>query len=89
MIHWRSIKELGYPTNTNEKYLVTDGKDISTSGIYGSTFFKKGEKPKFTFKGWDGDDNTYEDNSCCAGTPMFEMVPTHWCLTNELNLPLN
>ena len=40
-----------------------------------------------TFKGWIGDENTYEDNSCCSGERMFDLIPTHWCPTDELNLP--
>jgi len=86
-INWRSIKDVGYPTNTNKKYLVTDGKDISTSDIYGSTLYKGDGNPVFTFKGWSGDDNTWEDNSCCSGTRMFELVPTHWCPVDEIPLP--
>jgi hypothetical protein len=87
MINWRSIKEVGTPDNTHIKYLVTDGKDISTSGIYGSTLFKGDGNPVFTFKGWDGDDNTWEDNSCCSGTRVFDMAPTHWCPIDEIALP--
>ena len=83
MIKWRSIKEFGYPTDTNKKYLVTDGKDISTSVV--TNYFNTVErvkKLKFT-----GDDNTYEDNSCCSGTQMFDLTETHWCPIDELNLP--
>jgi hypothetical protein len=87
MINWRSIKEVGTPDNIHTKYLVTDGKDISTSGIYGSTLFKEDGKPVFTFKGWDGDDNTWEDNSCCSGPRVFDMAPTHWCPIDEIGLP--
>lgn len=88
MINWRDIKEVGNPTDSNNKYLVTDGKDISTSDIHGTTHFKGDGSPTFTFKGWSGDDNTYEDNSCCSGTRMFDMKPTHWCPINEINLPI-
>jgi hypothetical protein len=87
-INWRSIQDDGLPTDTNKKYLVTDGKDISTSDIYGSTHFKGDGNPTFTFKGWGGDDNTWEDNSCCSGTRVFDMQPTHWCPTDEIALPL-
>jgi hypothetical protein len=89
MINWRSIAEVGYPTNSHKTYLVTDGKDISTSDVSGSTHFKGDGNPIFTFKGWSGDENTYEDNSCCSGERMFHMVPTHWAPTDEINLPKN
>lgn len=87
MINWRSIKDDGNPTNSDKKYLVTDGKDMSVSGIYGITHFKGDGNKKFIFKGWNGDDNTWEDNSCCSGTRMFDLVPTHYCPIDELNLP--
>lgn len=73
MINWRSIKDVGYPKDQYKKYLVSDGKDISTSEISG--------------KKWTGDDNTYEDNSCCSGPRSFYMIPTHWCPLDEINLP--
>jgi hypothetical protein len=88
MINWRNIKTDGLPTNGNKKYLVTDGKDISTSGVEGITNYN-GTTPIFTFKKWCGDDNTGEDNGCCSGTPYFDLTPTHWCPTDELNLPEN
>mgnify|MGYP006901792388 CR=1 FL=1 len=78
MIQWRNIKDVGYPTNSNKSYLVTDGKEISTSNIYTTNK---------TFMGWAGDENTYEDNQCCSGIPMFDLIPTHWCPTDEINLP--
>lgn len=87
MINWRSIKDIGYPTDGNKKYFVTDGKDISTTEVSGVTHFKGDNKPTFTFKSWSGDDNTYEDNSCCSGTKVFDMTPTHWCPIDEINLP--
>ena len=87
MINWRSIKEDGYPTD-DIKYIVTDGTDISTTRIYVVISFdtddNKGIKK---FRKWTGDDNTYEDNQCCSGSPCFDMIPTHWCPANELNLP--
>jgi len=89
MINWRNIKTEGYPTNGNIKYLVTDGKDISTTEASGNTHFKGDGNPIFTFSKWSGDDNTYEDNQCCSGPRCFDMTPTHWCPTNELNLPTN
>ncbi len=79
MINWRDIKTVGFPTDMYKKYLVTDGKDISTSDI--STNNGK-------FVDWKGDDNTGEDNQCCSGTKYFEMLPTHWCPIDELNLPI-
>lgn len=87
MIKWNKISDVGYPTDSNKTYLVTDGIDISTTEMYGTTRFKDNEKPTFTFKGWSGDENTYEDNSCCSGTRMFHMTPTHWFPTDEINLP--
>lgn len=87
MIDWRNIEEVGYPKDSNKKYLVTDGKDISTTDIAGSTLFKGDGNPVFTFKYWSGDDNTWEDNQCCSGERMFDMKPTHWCPVDELNLP--
>lgn len=79
MINWREIMSVGFPTDINKKYLVTDGKDISTSDI--STNNGK-------FVDWSGDDNTGEDNQCCSGTRYFAMNPTHWSPIDELNLPL-
>jgi len=73
MINWRNIKDVGYPKDSDKKYLVTDGYDISTTDIQGTNHYKGGgNDPIFTFKGWSGDDNTYDDNSCCSGTPMIE-----------------
>jgi len=86
MINWRSIKEVGYPTDDHKDYFVTDGKDISTSEARGNTTFK-GSVKTFTFKFWYGDVNTWEDNSCCSGERIFDMRPTHWCPTDEVNLP--
>jgi hypothetical protein len=88
MINWRSIAELGLPTDNNKKYLVTDGKDISTTGMYGITHFKGDGNPTFTFTDWSGDDNTCEYNDCCSGIVRFEMKPTHWCPIDELTLPI-
>ena len=87
MINWRNISKVGFPKNPHIKYLVTDGNDISSTTIYGTTHFKDGSDPAFTFKGWVGDDNTSEENSCCSGTKVFYMYPTHWCPVDELNLP--
>lgn len=87
MINWRSIKEVDNPTDGNKTYLVTDGKDISTTEISIRTDFKGDGNPRKTFLGWSGDPCTYEDNSCCSGTREFDMIPTHWCPTDEINLP--
>ena len=86
MINWRSIKNVGYPTD-DIKYIVTDGQDISTTLIHVVTTFDDNNKTVKKFKKWTGDDNTYEDNSCCSGPSCFSMTPTHWCPANELNLP--
>tara|TARA_R110000796_G_scaffold192641_1_gene309281 strand:+ start:1577 stop:1840 length:264 start_codon:yes stop_codon:yes gene_type:complete len=86
MINWRSIKDDGLPSDPNKTYLVTDGIEISSSDITGSTTFK-GKTKSFKFHGWIGDENTGEDNSCCSGQRYFDMNPTHWCPTSELNLP--
>jgi hypothetical protein len=80
MINWRSIEEVGYPKKDNKTYLVTDGKYISTTDIHGSTHFKGDGNPTFTFIGWSGDDS-------CSGERIFDMKPTHWCPTDEINLP--
>jgi len=80
MINWRSIKEVGHPMDSNKSYLVTNGKDISTTNVSIYSGTKK-------FNKWTGDENTYEDNQCCSGTPMFDLIPTHWCPTDEINLP--
>jgi hypothetical protein len=85
MINWRSIKEVGYPTDSNLKYLVTDGKDISTSDASINKNYNTGETK---FNKWIGDDNTWEYNDCCSGERVFEMKPTHWCPINEINLPI-
>ena len=87
IINWRKISVYCNPTDDNKNYLVTDGIDISTTAISVRTHFKGDSKPTKTFIGWDGDENTYEDNSCCSGTSMFDLVPTHWCPTDEINLP--
>ena len=78
-MNWRCIKEAGYPTDNNKSYLVTDGKSVSTTNIdvVGNATFKK----------WTGDENTYEDNSCCSGDPMFDLKPTHWLPTDEIPMP--
>ena len=87
MIKWRSVKEVGNPTDGHKTYLVTDGKEIATTGISTSTLFKGDGNPISTFLGWSGDENTYEDNSCCSGEIMFDLSPTHWCPTDEIDLP--
>ncbi len=87
MINWREIKEVGNPLDSNKTYLVTDGREIATSDISISTHFKGDGNPTKTFISWDGDPNTQEYNSCCSGDREFELDPTHWCPTDELNLP--
>jgi hypothetical protein len=86
MINWRCIKDVGFPIDSNEKYLVSDGKDISTSVI---EFSRNSNTDKITNHKWTGDDNTFEDNQCCLCTRYFEMLPTHWCPISELNFPNN
>ena len=87
MINWRSIKEVGTPTDVNISYLVTDGMDISTSNIHGSTHYEGDGNPRFHFREWSGDIFTYENNECCSGETVFDMTPTHWCPAGEINLP--
>ena len=87
MINWRNIADVGYPTNGNKKYFVSDGTDISTSDMSGISTFRGEGKPTFKFKEWSGDDNTWEDNSCCSGERMFDMEVTHWAPIDEINLP--
>ena len=84
MIKWRKISKVGTPTDSNKSYLVTDGKDVSTTDI---SIIKNYRTGKIKFNGWTGDGNTYEDNQCCSGTPMFDLLPTHWCPTDEIDLP--
>jgi len=86
MINWRSIAEVGYPTDDKKNYLVADGKDISVSAISVKRTYNADEKTT-TFISWHGDENTWEDNSCCSGERMFDLTPTHWCPTDEINLP--
>ena len=86
MINWRSIKEVGCPTDEHKSYLVTDGKEISTSDIDVNRYYG-GDNPRSEFRGWTGDGFTYEDNSCCSGERIYDMRPTHWCPTDEIELP--
>jgi hypothetical protein len=86
-MNWRSIKDDGNPTDGNKSYLVTDGKEVAVSDIFGKTHFKGDGDPKYTFQGWSGDPSTYEDNSCCSGERGLDMVVTHWCPTDEVKLP--
>lgn len=87
MIIWRSIKDVGMPTDRNKDYLVTNGKEFSVSGLACNMRFKDGCPPEITKSWWTGDENVWEDNSCCSGERIFDMTPTHWCPTDELNLP--
>ena len=87
IINWRKIADVGYPTDDNIDYIVTDGTDLSVTGITGTKHFKGDGNPTFTFGYWTGDENVWEDNSCCAGERMFDMTPTHWCPASEIDLP--
>ena len=84
MVNWRNIKELGLPNDPELTYLVTDGRFIATTDIVTSIDSNGGGHK---FKEWTGDGFTYEDNQCCSGPRCFELEPTHWCPTNEINLP--
>ena len=88
-INWRSIKEVGHPTDANLTYLVSDGRDISTTNMSAKIIVKEGKIIESKFVRWTGDENTWEDNPCCSGERMFDMDRgvTHWCPTNEINLP--
>jgi hypothetical protein len=83
-MNWRDISKVGPPLDCNKTYLVTDGKECSTTNIRVIKNYNTGEA---TFKGWTGDDNTYEDNQCCHGPTMFALTPTHWIPTDEIPLP--
>lgn len=87
MINWRDIKTDGFPTDVNKKYLVTDGIEISTTEISGITKYNVNNTKVFTFRDWIGDENSGEENNCCSGERYFSITPTHWCPTDELNLP--
>jgi len=82
-MNWRNIQDVGTPTDVNKSYLVTDGKECSTTNIDIRKDYITGE---LVF-GWLGDENTYEDNQCCGGTTMFDLTPTHWVPTDEIPLP--
>ena len=86
MINWRSIKEVGFPTDESINYLVTDGKNISVSAIACNHYFKDNNHI-IKFSEWTGDENVWEENSCCSGTRVFDMNPTHYCPVTEINLP--
>lgn len=77
MINWRKISEVGMPTDTNEDYLVSDGKFIESSEL--------GQNRKGTY--FTGSSSTYEDNPCCSGPVVFDFSVSYWCPTSELNLP--
>ncbi|MDB4286338.1 hypothetical protein N9933_03460 [bacterium] len=82
-MNWREISKVGTPTDHNKSYLVTDGKEVSTTNI--STAIYISGVVKFT--GWIGDENTFEDNQCCSGERGFDLTPTHWLPTDEIVLP--
>jgi hypothetical protein len=82
--NWRSIAEVGTPTDSNKSYLVTDGRECSTTDIHIRKNYTTGVTE---FIGWIGDENTYEDNPCCSGERRFELFPTHWIPTDEIPLP--
>jgi len=71
MIKWRSIKEVGMPTDENIGYLVSDGSYIEYSGL--------------EYKKWVGG-SVYALYQEVSGTE-FDFYPTHWCPITELNLP--
>lgn len=83
-MNWRDISKVGVPLDTSKSYLVTDGKECSTTNIDVKTNCNTGEK---TFLKWTGDENTYEYNECCSGERMFGLIPTHWIPTDEIPLP--
>jgi hypothetical protein len=84
MLNWRSVETDGYPIDGNKSYLVTDGKDMSTTDVSITKNYSTGETK---FNKWAGDESTYEDNQCCSGERMFDMIPTHWCPTGEIQMP--
>lgn len=84
IMNWRDTSKVGVPLDDNKSYLVTDGKECSTTNI---AVRKNHDTGELTFVRWTGDENTYEDNQCCSGTPMFDLVPTHWIPTDEIPLP--
>lgn len=86
MINWRKIEEVGYPLDDNKTYLTTDGREISTSDIIVRYSCEDGVMTQ-KFIRWRGDENTYEDNSCFSGELYFHLRPTHWCPTDEIELP--
>lgn len=73
MINWRSIKEVGMPTNNMVGYLVFDGICIEFSDL--DDHVSK----------WVGGSvyATYEESN---GTE-FDFFPTHWCPVNEIKTP--
>lgn len=87
MINWRSIIKDGYPSgHLHKTYLVTDGVEIATTN---ADIMKNYNTEETKFIRWVGDDNTYEVNSCCSGERIFDLIPTHWCPTDEINMPTN
>ena len=85
-MNWRSIAEVGMPTDTNATYLVTDRKEVATTQI-DRRHRRKPEGGYDSFMMWVGDENTWEDNQCCSGDRQFDLVPTHWMPVNEIQLP--
>lgn len=83
-MNWRNIKEVGNPLDINKSYLVTDGEEVSTTNIGITKNYNTGVTK---FNKWTGDENTFEDNQCCTGERVFELTPTHWIPTDEIELP--
>ena len=83
MLNWRKISVVGNPLDSSKSYLVTDGTDISTTDIDVHQY----HTGEIKFLDWTGDESTYENNQCCSGERVFDMEPTHWCPTDEIELP--
>ena len=72
-INWRSINDVGMPTDRNIGYLVSDGTNIEFS--YLDDFDPS----------WVGG-SVYADYEEVSGT-TFDFNPTHWAPATEANLP--
>jgi len=76
IINWRSIKEVGTPTDDKIGYLVSDGKNIEYSDL----------RKISDYYIWVGG-SVYADYEEAPAT-SFDFSPTHWCSVSELNLPV-